>query len=50
MLEIANIFFWKYMLDNCPLEQVIWRCHIMEIFSALLALYEENPPVSNGFP
>ena len=27
-----------------------WWCHQMEIFSALLALCEGNPPVTGGFP
>ena len=29
---------------------IIWWCHDKDMFSALLALCEENPPLSCGFP
>ena len=29
---------------------MIWWCHDMDMFSALMALCEENPPLTCGFP
>ena len=36
-----------YSRENLPRT---WWCHQMETFSVLLALCEENPPITAGFP
>ena len=42
----------RVSLNSCPDGPIVdqrWR-HELETFSALLALYEEGPPVTGGFP
>ena len=43
-----RIMFHQRYLGGNPAEA--WWRHQMETFSALLAMYEGNPPVTGGFP
>ena len=57
--QSTPFLFWKLHLKICSmcepscsghlLDIVLWWCHQMETFSALLALCEGNPTVTGGF-
>ena len=46
---MTSSWWWIYVI-TAPRNGIIWWRNQMEIFSALLALCEKNPPVTGGFP